>query len=116
MGALAFYASLLPSGFSSLLPSEDRLSKNARGSEDVKNRKLLRKLLASPHNVRFGDLCKLAQAFGYRLDRVSGSHHIFEHSAASRPLNLQNVAGKAKPYQIRQFLRDIEEFHLTLEE
>ena len=68
-----------PSHFliSSLLPSEDRLSKNARGSEDVKNRKLLRKLLASPHNVRFGDLCKLAQAFGYRLDRVSGSHHIF---------------------------------------
>ena len=85
-------------------------------SEDVKNRKLLRKLLASPHNVRFGDLCKLAQGFGYRLDRVSGSHHIFEHSEASRPLNLQNVGGKAKPYQVRQFLRDIEEFQLTLKE
>jgi predicted RNA binding protein YcfA (HicA-like mRNA interferase family) len=82
----------------------------------VKNRKLLRKLLASPHNVRFNDLCKLAQAFGYRLDRVSGSHHIFEHADATRPLNFQNVGGKAKPYQVRQFLRDIEEFHLSLEE
>ena len=82
----------------------------------MKRAKLLRKLLASPHNVRFNDLCKLAQAFGYRLDRVSGSHHIFEHSDATRPLNFQNVGGKAKPYQVRQFLRDIEEFHLTLKE
>ena len=82
----------------------------------MKNRKLLQKLLASPHNVRFGDLCKLATAFGYRLDRVNGSHHIFEHSLADRPLNLQNVGGKAKAYQVRQFLRDIEEFHLTLKD
>jgi len=82
----------------------------------LKNRKLLLKLLASQHNVRFGDLCKLAQAFGYRLDRISGSHHIFEHALVARPLNLQNCRGKAKPYQVRQFLRDIEEFHLTLNE
>jgi hypothetical protein len=29
-------------------------------------------------------------------------------------LNLQNDRGQAKPYQIRQFLRDVEEFQLTL--
>jgi predicted RNA binding protein YcfA (HicA-like mRNA interferase family) len=65
-------------------------------------------------NIRFEELCRLAEAFGYRLDRVSGSHHIYEHPQAERPLNLQNVGGKAKAYQVRQFLREIEEFHLTM--
>lgn len=78
--------------------------------------KLLAKVLAGAHNIRFAELCRLAEAFGYRLDRVSGSHHIYEHPSADRPLNLQNVGGKAKAYQVRQFLRDIEEFHLTMED
>lgn len=79
-----------------------------------RKRKLLDKVLAGAHNLRFAELCHLAEAFGYRLDRVSGSHHIYEHPAADRPLNFQNVGGKAKAYQVRQFLRDIEEFHLIL--
>ena len=40
-------------------------------------RKLLNKALASPANVRFGEMVKLVQAFEFRLSRVSGSHHIF---------------------------------------
>ena len=56
----------------------------------------------------------MAEAFGYRLDRTKGSHHIYEHPEAIRPLNLQNHRGQAKPYQIRQFLRDVEEFQLTM--
>ena len=82
----------------------------------MKARKLLRKALDSPQNLRFAEFCALAQAFGYKLDRVRGSHHIFVHRAASRPLNLQEVRGKAKPYQVKQFLRDIEEFQLMLKE
>ncbi len=79
-----------------------------------RRQKLLNKVLAGAHNVRFAEICRLAEAFGYRLDRVSGSHHIYEHPQADRPLNLQNVAGKAKSYQVRQFLRDIEEFQLSM--
>jgi predicted RNA binding protein YcfA (HicA-like mRNA interferase family) len=82
----------------------------------MKIRKLLLKTMNAPQNVRFADLCHLATAFGYELDRVSGSHHIFVHRAASRPVNLQNDKGKAKPYQVKQFLRDIEEFRLILRE
>lgn len=82
----------------------------------MRKRKLLQKALAGGRNLRFADLCDLALAFGYRLDRVSGSHHIFYHPAADRPLNLQNASGKAKPYQVRQFLRDIEEFNLRLDD
>jgi predicted RNA binding protein YcfA (HicA-like mRNA interferase family) len=80
----------------------------------MRARKIYERLLASPHNVRFADLCKVVEAFGYRLDRTRGSHHIYEHPRTARPLNLQNWRGEAKPYQIRQFLRDVEEFQLTL--
>jgi predicted RNA binding protein YcfA (HicA-like mRNA interferase family) len=82
----------------------------------MKLRKLLQKTMNAPQNVRFAELCRLAVAFGYTLDRVNGSHHIFVHPKATRPLNLQDVGGKAKPYQVKQFLRDIEEFQLTLRE
>ena len=77
-------------------------------------RKLYQRLLNHTGNVRFSDFRKVVEAFGYRLDRTKGSHHIFEHPEAPRPLNLQKCQGQAKPYQIRQFLRDVEEFHLSL--
>ena len=77
-------------------------------------RKIFEKMLAGSRNMRFEDFCKVAVAFGCREDRIRGSHHIYEHPQASRPLNLQNDRGQAKPYQIRQFLRDVEEFQLTM--
>ena len=77
-------------------------------------KKKFEKMLAGSRNIRFEDFCKVAVAFGYRRDRIRGSHHIYEHPQASRPLNLQNDRGQAKPYQIRQFLRDVEEFQLTM--
>ena len=80
----------------------------------MRARNIYEKLLGNVQNVRFADFCKVVEAFGYRLDRTKGSHHIYEHPGASRPLNVQNSRGQAKPYQIRQFLRDVEEFHLTL--
>jgi hypothetical protein len=82
----------------------------------MKARKIYEKILAGSRNIRFEDLCKVAEAFGYRLDRTKGSHHIFENPLATRPLNLQNYRGQAKPYQVRQFLRDVEEFQLTMRE
>ena len=82
----------------------------------MKLRKLLLRAINAPQNLRFAELLTLANAFGYTLDRVSGSHHILVHPATARPLNVQNFHGKAKPYQVQPFLRDIEEFQLTLSE
>ena len=76
--------------------------------------KLLKRILGSPENTRFGDMIALVEAFGFRLSRVSGSHHIFVHGELPGLLNLQNRKGKAKPYQIRQFLNLIEEHDLDL--
>ena len=67
-------------------------------------------------NVRFQDIIRLVEGLGFELQRTSGSHHIFAHPAVPELLNLQDVAGEAKPYQIRQLLRLMERYSLTLEE
>ncbi len=57
----------------------------------------------------------IVEAFGFQLSRVNGSHHIFENTTIGEQLNLQNKKGKAKPYQIKQFLQLVEQYNLTLE-
>ena len=80
----------------------------------MKKRRLLLKALASPANMRFGDMTALVEAFGFRLSRTCGSHHIYAHPAVNELVNLQNVGGQAKPYQVRQFLRLVERYNLTI--
>jgi len=58
----------------------------------------------------------LAEAFGFRLSRVRGSHHIYEHSRIPEMLNLQDDKGKAKPYQVQQFLTLVEQYDLEMED
>jgi predicted RNA binding protein YcfA (HicA-like mRNA interferase family) len=80
----------------------------------MKKRKILEKVLAGSKNIRFKEIITLVEAFGFRLSRVSGSHHIFIHSEVREMVNLQEVNGKAKPYQIRQFLQLVERYNLEL--
>ena len=79
-------------------------------------RKILAKALSSPANVRFAQMQRLVEAFGFRLLRVSASHHIYGRAGLREQVNLQEVSGKAKPYQIRQFLKLLERYNLTLED
>ena len=65
----------------------------------MNRRKLLRKILSGSKSIRFGDLMKLAEGFGFRLARIEGSHHIMVHPDVPRPLSLQEIGGQAKPYQ-----------------
>ena len=82
------------------------------------NRKRLLRRLASGafKNISFADMKSLAEGFGFRLDRVSGSHHIFVHDGIPELVNMQEVRGEAKPYQIRQFLKLVERYNLRLED
>jgi HicA-like toxin of HicAB toxin-antitoxin system len=82
----------------------------------MNKRKLFKKILSGSANVRFDDLVAVVEAFGFRLSRVSGSHHIFAHDGIPKLLNLQDRAGKAKSYQIRQFLALMDEYNLNMEE
>jgi predicted RNA binding protein YcfA (HicA-like mRNA interferase family) len=80
-------------------------------------RKLLLRLAGGAvQNVAFRDFVSLVEGFGFRAARVAGSHHIFIHPDIPELVNLQNVAGQAKPYQIRQLLRLVERYNITLED
>lgn len=79
-------------------------------------RKLLKKLLSGSRNIRFAELVTVVEAFGFQLDRVSGSHHIFVHPQVPELINIQDVQGQAKPYQVTQTLKLIERHHLKLED
>ena len=80
-------------------------------------RRLLRRFSQGAFgNVAFSDMVELVEGFGFSLARVSGSHHIFVHPDIPEMINLQSVAGEAKPYQIRQFLRLVERYNLKLED
>jgi predicted RNA binding protein YcfA (HicA-like mRNA interferase family) len=80
----------------------------------TKKQKLLANILCGSKNIRFDEFATLVEAFGFQLARINGSHHIFQHPAISEQLNLQNKNGQAKPYQIKQFLRLVEEYNLTM--
>ena len=82
----------------------------------MKKKKLLGKILTNQQNIRFSDMIGLVEAFGFQLDRVSGGHHIFIHLSLNELVNLQNVNGQAKPYQVRQFLKLVEKYNLSLQE
>jgi predicted RNA binding protein YcfA (HicA-like mRNA interferase family) len=83
----------------------------------MRRRKLLKRLSEGQlRNIAFGDIINMVEGFGFRQVRASGSHHIFTHPAIPELVNLQEVKGEAKPYQIRQFLRLIEKYNLRLEE
>ena len=82
----------------------------------MKKRKLLQKLLSASKNIRFSEATACAEAFGFRLSRIKGSHHIYVHPEVRELINLQDVNGQAKPYQVRQLLQVIERYNLKMED
>ena len=62
--------------------------------------------------MKFKDLCALVESLGYRFDRQAGSHKLYWHpSRRDLPrINLQEgKSGKAKPYQVKQVLKIIDD-------
>ncbi len=82
----------------------------------AKRSKVLSKILSGSKNVSFSDFILLVEGFGFRLSRVSGSHHIFIHPRVKELVNLQEVKSQVKPYQIKQFMSLVERYDLKLEE
>ena len=82
----------------------------------MNNRRTLQQALTGSANIRFADMVALIEAFGFHLARVRGSHHIFAHPRVLELVNVHEVGGKAKPYQVRQFLRLVERYALSLKD
>jgi len=66
----------------------------------------------NPQKVRFERLCAIAEVFGFRFSRQKGSHKVYVHVEIGEILNFQNVGGKAKAYQVRQFIEILEKYNL----
>jgi predicted RNA binding protein YcfA (HicA-like mRNA interferase family) len=64
--------------------------------------------------IAFRDFERLLLALGFNHDRTSGSHRIYVHPLATRPLSVQPRGKDAKPYQVRQLRAMIEDFDLRL--
>ncbi|MBA2277724.1 MAG: type II toxin-antitoxin system HicA family toxin [Chloroflexia bacterium] len=77
----------------------------------MKREKLLAKARNNPKGLRFADLCKLAEDYGFRFRRQEGSHRIFRRDGVPRRLNFQpGRNGMAKEYQVHQLLELIDEY------
>lgn len=77
-----------------------------------KKGKILAKLRGNPKNIRFNELCKAAELFGFEYKGGKGSHRIFAKEGIKEMLNFQDVRGMAKPYQVRQFIKVVEKHRL----
>ena len=82
-----------------------------------RRRRLLERLRRGHvQNVSSEQFCDLVAAFGFTLDRINGSHHHhYYHPALPRPLTVQPHRGQAKPPQIKQLLREVRRYNLSLE-
>ena len=78
--------------------------------------KTLRLIRDGSRNVHFQDLIRLAEGFGFRVVRINGSHHMLSRAGVPKLLNFQDMNGMAKPYQVRQLLRWVEQYNLKLED
>jgi predicted RNA binding protein YcfA (HicA-like mRNA interferase family) len=77
---------------------------------------VLQAVLEARRPIDFRKLEGLLGRLGFKLDRVRGSHRIYRHPRATRPLNLQPSGREAKPYQVRQLRDMIMEFGLLDDE
>ncbi len=82
----------------------------------MNKQKLLARLLNNRKNVGFSDFTLLLDAFGFKLMRSEGSHNIYRNESIMEIINIQNVNGEAKPYQIKQFLTVVEKHNLRMED
>jgi len=73
-------------------------------------------LKKNPNNIRFEKICKIAEAFGFKMRKGKGSHFIFTSPDIEELLNFQNIKGKAKPYQVKQLIKIIEKYGLLEED
>ncbi len=74
----------------------------------TKHEKLLARAINNPGDLSFAEFQTLLQQCEWEKDHQTGSHQIWYSSKRFR-LSIQNNKGKAKAYQVKQFLVRYEE-------
>ena len=79
----------------------------------TKSRRLLEAARNRSNNLRFEELCRLAEACGFEWVHGAGSHRVYAREGVAEILNFQpRKDGKAKAYQVRQLLAIIRRYGL----
>jgi len=75
----------------------------------TKIKEILVEMRRNPKGIRFADLCRICDYY-FGKPRIKGSsHRIYKTPWKGDPrVNIQNDAGMAKPYQVRQIIKAIE--------
>ncbi len=71
-----------------------------------KRKEVYERLKKNLKNVRFTELCKAAELFGFKFRGGRGSHVVYVREGVKEILVFQNVKGKAKPYQVKQYFKN----------
>lgn len=82
----------------------------------MKKAEMYQQLKSHPKNIRFEHLCRVAEQFGFTGRGGKGSHRIYARENVRELLNFQDVGGMAKPYQVKQLCKIIEDYSLLEEE
>lgn len=79
--------------------------------------KLLEKILngKSDQNIKFNDLCNLLSKLGFEL-RIKGSHYIYYKNGIQEIVNIQQIDGHSKAYQVKQIREIIIHYKLEIQE
>lgn len=71
--------------------------------------KILAEMRNNPKGIRFEEALKVAEYY-FGAPRIVGSHYVFKNIWSSDPrIVLQRQGAKAKPYQVKQLLKSIDE-------
>jgi predicted RNA binding protein YcfA (HicA-like mRNA interferase family) len=65
---------------------------------------------------KFADLQKLLLAHGFTLNRVRGSHEVYVRVDVPEHVTIQPNGKEAMDYQIREFLRIVKEYRISLDD
>jgi len=67
-------------------------------------------------NIAFSDLLILLARLGFQEVGGRGSHRVYARPGVTELINLQEVRGQAKPYQVRQVAAVVRRYNLRLED
>lgn len=81
---------------------------------DTKFNELYNRILnGDKSNIKFNDICDFVERLGFEKRKQDGtSHIIYGMKGIIDIINLQNMNGNAKPYQVNQVKKIIQKYRL----
>jgi hypothetical protein len=81
-----------------------------------RRRKLYDKIVGggSDANIPFEQTVNMLKALGFD-ERISGSHHIFTREGIEEIIDIRDVVGECKPYQVKQMRAVLKKYNLRKE-